>query len=316
MSVLGYHLSSEEHGPRALADAAVRAEETGFGFAQISDHFHPWTNRQGQSPFVWGVLGAIAQATERIDVGTAVTCPTVRIHPAIIAQAAATAAEQFQGRFFLGVGSGERLNEHVLGDPWPPPSIRLEMLEEAIEVIRELWTGKMVTRRGPHYTVENARIFTRPEELPAIVVSAFGEDSIAMAARIADGVMMSSPDREALASYRQGAGAGTSYSMTHVCVAPSRKEALKVAREWWPNSTIPGGAGLELSIPEHFEPIAEAMPDNAFEESFVLGNDPEEHVAEVGKYFGAGFDRVAVHQIGPDQEIFFRFYEDEVLPKL
>ena len=135
---IGYKLSSEEHGPRALVENARKAEESGFSFALISDHFHPWIDEQGESPFVWGVIGAIAEATEHLELGTGVTCPTIRIHPAIIAQAAATSAALMPGRFFLGVGSGENLNEHILGDRWPEASVRIEMMAEAIEVIRLL----------------------------------------------------------------------------------------------------------------------------------------------------------------------------------
>src|SRR5882757_9220670 len=141
MAEIGYKLSSEEFGPTALVEYAARAEHAGFPFALISDHFHPWIDRQGQSPFVWGVLGAIAQATERIAIGTGVTCPTIRIHPAVIAQAAATAASLMPGRFFLGLGSGENLNEHILGTGWPALDVRTEMLEEAVDLIRELWRG-------------------------------------------------------------------------------------------------------------------------------------------------------------------------------
>src|SRR5881227_3193228 len=171
---IGYALSSEEHGPRELVAQARRAEEVDFAFALISDHFHPWTDRQGQSAFVWSVIGGIAQATSRLRLGTGVTCPTIRIHPAIVAQAAATAAAMMPGRFFLGVGSGENLNEHILGDRWPFPDERIEMLEEAIEVIRQLWEGGYQTHRGRHYRVEKARIYTLPEELPPIAVAAAG----------------------------------------------------------------------------------------------------------------------------------------------
>src|SRR3954465_13378228 len=160
MAELGYALSSEEHRPNDLVRAAQRAEEVGFTFALISDHFHPWVDAQGQSPFVWSVLGGIAHATQRLRVGTGVPCPLVRVHPAIIAQATATVAAMMPGRFFLGVGSGENLNEHILGDRWPLPDERLEMLEEAVEVIRLLWQGGEQTHRGRHYTVDHARVYT------------------------------------------------------------------------------------------------------------------------------------------------------------
>src|SRR3954464_4966835 len=164
MVQIGYALSSEEHQPADLVRHARLAEELGFPFALISDHYHPWIDRQGHAPFVWGVIGAIAQATQRLRLGTAVTCPTMRLHPAIIAQAAATVALLMPGRFFLGVGTGENLNEHVLGLRWPNPEERLEMLEEAVELIRELWQGELTTRRGKHYTVSQARLYSVPDE--------------------------------------------------------------------------------------------------------------------------------------------------------
>jgi coenzyme F420-dependent glucose-6-phosphate dehydrogenase len=144
----GYNLSSEEHSPNDLVKNAQRAEEVGFEFALISDHYHPWLERQGHSPFVWSVIGGIAHTTQRLRLGTGVTCPIMRIHPAIIAQAAATAAAMMPGRFFFGIGSGENLNEHIFGDPWPPAPVRLEMLEEAVEIIRELWTGEEISHYG------------------------------------------------------------------------------------------------------------------------------------------------------------------------
>src|SRR5690349_22926050 len=174
MLEIGYSLSSEEHRPNDLVRAARRAEEVGFTFALISDHFHPWIDKQGQSPFVWSVLGGIAQATERLRLGTGVTCPILRYHPAILAQAAATVAAMMPGRFFLGVGTGENLNEHVLGQHWPPYTVPLEMLEEAIGVLRLLWQGGVQSHRGRYYTVENARIYTLPEQPVPIYVAGTG----------------------------------------------------------------------------------------------------------------------------------------------
>ena len=189
MTEIGYALSSEEHTPGDLVKNARRAEEAGFTFALISDHFHPWIDHQGHSPFVWGVIGGISQATQKLRLGTGVTCPTVRIHPAILSQAAATAAAMMPGRFFFGVGSGENLNEHILGDHWPPADIRLDMLEEAIEIIRRLWQGDQVSYWGNYYVVENARIYTLPEELPPIMVAAVGANAIELAGRLGDGLI-------------------------------------------------------------------------------------------------------------------------------
>src|SRR5438132_883415 len=194
MVELGYALSSEEHPPRDLVHFAKRAEEAGFSFALISDHYHPWTTKQGQSPFVWSVIGGIAAVTETLRLGSGVTCPTMRIHPAIIAQAAATAAAMMPGRFFLGVGSGENLNEHILGDVWPPPDVRLERLAEAIGVIRKLWRAGVQNHRGRYYTVVNAQLFSLPEELPPIYVAASGAKALRMAAQIGDGLIGLAPE--------------------------------------------------------------------------------------------------------------------------
>ena len=172
MITLGYALSSEEHNPNRLIANAQMAEQVGFKFLLISDHFHPWVPRQGNSPFVWSVLGGIAQATTRVSVGTGVTCPIIRFHPVLTAQAAATVADMMPGRFFLGLGTGENLNEHVLDDPWPDIDTRQEMLAEAIEIIRELWKGEEYSHRGTYYSVRDARIYPLPEHLPPIYVAA------------------------------------------------------------------------------------------------------------------------------------------------
>ena len=166
MVEIGYKLSSEDTHPINLVNYAKMAEDAGFSFAMISDHYHPWVNKQNESPFVWSTLGGISQTTNNLNIGTAVTCPTIRVHPAIIAQAAATTASMMEGRFILGVGSGENLNEHILGDHWPPAPIRIEMLEEAIYIIRMLWQGDMHNFKGKYYTIQNTQIYTLPSNFP------------------------------------------------------------------------------------------------------------------------------------------------------
>src|SRR5689334_4642254 len=190
---IGYSLSSEEFPPNDLVRYARAAEEAGFSFALISDHFHPWTSTQGQSPFVWSVIGAISQATRRLGLGTGVTCPIMRIHPAILAQAAATCAAMMPGRFFLGVGTGENLNEHILGEHWPTIDTRQDMLVEAIEVMRLLWRGRNENHRGRYYTVENAHLYSRPEKRPDVMIAAVGKRSAELAGRIADGLISTVP---------------------------------------------------------------------------------------------------------------------------
>src|SRR2546423_13870244 len=178
---IGYFLSCEEFGPADLLGQARRAQDAGFEALGISDHFHPWMEAQGESPFVWSTIGALSQVC-RLPVTTALTCPTVRLHPAIVAQAAATSAVLHQGRFVLGVGTGEALNEHIYGDPWPTADVRLEMLEEAVEVMRTLWAGGFVDHRGAYYTLDNARLYTLPDEPPKVFVSGLGPKSIDLAA--------------------------------------------------------------------------------------------------------------------------------------
>jgi G6PDH family F420-dependent oxidoreductase len=315
MIEIGYKLSSEEFPPRDLVRQAARAEEVGFAFAAISDHFHPWVDRQGQSPFAWGVLGAVAEATERLVVGTAVTCPTIRLHPAIVAHAAATAAAMLAGRFFLGLGTGENLNEHVLGDKWPPVRVRQEMLEEAVGVIRLLWRGGLQSHRGPHYTVENARLYTLPAAPPPIVVAASGPESAELAGRIGDGFMTTEPDPELLRRFRgQGGDGRPSYVELTVCWAEREEEARRTAHEVWPVAGLGGPLMAELAHPAHFEAATATVDEARVAESVVCGPDPARHVAAIRKAEQAGYDHVFVHQIGPDQEGFFRFYEREVLP--
>lgn len=313
MPRLGYALSSEEHAPADLVRHARMAEEGGFTFALISDHFHPWIDRQGQSPFVWSVLGAIAEATERLEVGTGVTCPTMRIHPAIVAQAAATTAALMPGRFFLGVGTGENLNEHVLGQRWPEWDVRIEMLEEAVDLIRRLWEGDNVSHHGRHYTVENARIYSLPETLPPIHVAAAGDKAAAFAGRSGDGLITTSTDDVILAAYREAGGSGPRFGQVTVCWAPSAAKARRTALEWWPNVAIRGEASRELPLPAHFEQLARGVTEDDVAAVVPCGPDPEPILEQVRAYIDAGVDNVYLHQIGPDQSGFLEFASRELL---
>jgi G6PDH family F420-dependent oxidoreductase len=321
MATIGYFLSSEEHPGTELVRAARLAEDAGFSAAWISDHFHPWLDEQGHSPFVWSVLGAIAAATDRLRVATAVTAPTVRIHPAVIAQAAATTAELFgtvdgASRFDLGVGTGEALNEHILGDHWPRPEVRLAMLEEAVAIIRALWTGETLDHDGEHYVVENARIYTLPPATPDILVSGFGPKAIETAAKIGDGFVTTSPSAEDIVAYREHGGTGRTQGGVKVCWHEDRQQAVKIAHKTWRNSFVPGQLAQDLPTPTHFEQASELVTEEMVAEKVACGPDPEEHVAVVRTYVDAGFDEVYVAQMGPDQEGMIRFYEKEVLPRL
>jgi coenzyme F420-dependent glucose-6-phosphate dehydrogenase len=315
---IGYSLSSEEHAPNDLVRYARRAEDAGFTFALISDHYHPWIERQGQSSFVWSVLGAISQATERLSVGTGVTCPILRTHPAIIAQAAATAAVMLRGRFFLGLGTGENLNEHILGIHWPPIQVRQEMLEEAVKVLRLLWRGGSKSHRGRYYTVENAQIFTLPDRPPAIMIAAAGSKSAELAGAIGDGLISTMPQDQIVKKFRASDGGAERpcYGQMAACWAETEEKARKVAHEWWPVTAIPGKLMTELATPAEFEAVAELISEEAVAAKIACGPDPEKHLEKIRSFGAAGYDHVYVHQVGPDQEGFFRFYEREVLPKL
>jgi G6PDH family F420-dependent oxidoreductase len=314
---IGYHLSSEEIPPEQMAGLARRAERAGFDFITVSDHYHPWTHRQGQSGFVWTVLGAIAAATERIEVGTAVTCPTVRVHPAIIAQAAATTAVMMPGRFFLGVGTGEALNEHILGDRWPSSGVRREMLEEAVQVIRLLWQGGSQSHFGRHYTVEQATIFSLPHSPPPIVVSGFGPHSIDLAGRMGDGYFSASPDAESVELYRSAGGAGKPcYGKLDVSVAASAAEARRIAFETWPTSALTGELAQILPLPAHFEAAVASVDEDEVAAKIVCDQDADTHLERLREYDDAGYDRVTVQQVGLDQDRFFDFYETRVLSQL
>jgi len=314
---LGYALSSEEHSPSDLVRHARAAEDAGFGFGLISDHIHPWVDAQGHSAFVWSVIGGIAQATERFRIGTGVTCPLIRIHPAIVAHAAATCACLMPGRFFLGIGTGENLNEHVLGAKWPAPDERLEMLEEAVEVMRLLWQGDYQTHRGKHYTVENLRVFDLPKEPIELAVAAMQPQAAELAGRIGDSLINVAPKREIVQAFEEGGGKGKpKYGQVTVCYAESKENARKTAFQIWPNALVEGSASQELPLPSDFEELTKDRQADELDEKLVLGNDVDEYVEEIEEYDKAGYTHVYVHQIGPDQEPFLEFARKELLPRL
>lgn len=313
----GYALSSEEHLPRDLVRYARMAEDTGFSFALISDHFHPWIDAQGNSPFVWSVLGGIAMQTERLQVGTGVTCPMIRIHPAIIAQAAATVAAMMPGRFFLGVGSGENLNEHILGDHWPPYELRSDMFEEAIHVMRMLWEGGNKSFYGDFYTVENARLYTLPDQPIPIMVAAAGQQAADLAGRLGDGLISTAPDKKVVETFEQAKDTNRpKYGQLTVCYAESEAEARQTAYKIWPNAGLSGELTQELPTPTHFEQACKLVTEDQVAKMVVCGNNPQRHIEEIQKYIDAGFDHIYIHQIGPDQEGFFHFYGEQILPQL
>ncbi|MFP5343624.1 MAG: TIGR03557 family F420-dependent LLM class oxidoreductase [Candidatus Limnocylindria bacterium] len=316
MTEFGYALSSEEHGPSELVANAVAAEEAGFTFALISDHIHPWIERHPHSPFVWSVLGGIAHATERLTVGTGVTCPTMRTHPAIIAHAAATVGAMMPGRFFLGLGTGENLNEHILGQAWPEWDVRAEMLEEAVEVIRALWSGEITSHRGRHYTVQNARIHTLPERLPPIHLAAGGPRMAALAGRIGDGLIATGPDPDLLSTFRDAGGDGPRFGQVTMCWDESEAEARRTAHAWWPTAALKGEVTQELPNPAQFTDLVSMVTEDMVAEAISCGPDPAVHLERIQAYIDAGFDHVYLHQVGPDQRGFLDFAAAELLPSL
>ena len=314
---IGYWLSSEEHVPNDLVKFARQAEKLEFTFIQISDHFHPWIDRQGHSPFIWSVLGGIAQATERIKIQTAVTCPILRIHPIIMAQAAATVAAMMPGRFLFGVGTGENLNEHILGTHWPPIETRQAMLEEAIELMRLFWQGRQESFAGQYYQVENARLYTLPDEMPPICIAAAGEKSAALAGRIGDALITTSPDTDVVSAFQEAGGKDKPrFGKVTVCWAENEAEARRTAHEIWPIAALPGPLSTELALPGYFEQAAKKVTEDEIAEQVICGSDPERYIAALQEYAQAGFDHVSLHQVGPDQAGFFAFFQKELQPRL
>ena len=314
MTRYGYFLSCEEYRPADLITQAKMAEQAGFDALWISDHYHPWLDEQGQSGFVWSLIGALSQASS-LPVTTAVTCPLQRQHPAVVAQAAATSALLTGNRFNLGVGTGEALNEHVLGDRWPSAEERLEMLEEAVQVIRDLLTGKLITHAGRHFTVDTARLYSVPDQPPPIYLSGFGDKAVRLAARIADGYMTVQPNADFVRLYREaGGGDRPVQGGLKVCWGPDEGHARKTMHRLWPTDAIPGEAAQLLPLPRHFGQVAELVSEEMI--SAPCGPDPGVHASAVRAYVDAGFDEVYIGQVGGEVEGFFEFYAGQVLPRL
>ena len=316
MATFGYFLSCEEFQPDELLSQARLAEQAGFDRLAISDHFHPWTGAQGSSPFVWSMIGALSQAAP-LPITTLVTCPTVRVHPAVIAQAAATSAVLTDGGFRLGVGTGEALNEHILGTVWPALDVRAEMLEEAVMLIRRLFSGSVVDHQGRHYTVSNARLYTVPDEPPPIYVSAFGPEAAALAGRIGDGLVTMKPDRELIAAFRDAGGAGKPVvGGLKVCFDHDRDRAVRTAHALWASESLPGELNQVLPTTEHFEQASSLVTEEMVSSKTPCGDNAEEYAEAIGKYVDAGFTEIYVGNIGSRYAEFFDFYRDEVLPRL
>ncbi|CAL9353631.1 F420-dependent glucose-6-phosphate dehydrogenase [Streptomyces sp. enrichment culture] len=309
---IGYKLAAEAFGPAELVRQAVRAEQAGFDFVEISDHYHPWLDNQGHSPFAWTVLGTIAAKTERIGLATGVTCPTVRYHPAVIAQAAATLALLSEGRFVLGVGSGERLNEHVVGRGFPAVAARHEMLREALEIIRLLWSGGYRSYEGKHLSLEDARVFDLPEELPVIAVAASGRPSARIAAELGDGLFATEAKPEILRHYHDAGGSGPAYAEVPVAWAPDEHTAARAVLETTRWAVTGWKVMSELPNPVNFEAATTTVREEDILENFACGPDPARFTEMAQQYVDAGFDRLVLMNAGPDPDGFLDFYAGEL----
>lgn len=309
---IGFKLVAEGYGPKELVRQAVLAEQAGFDFVEISDHFHPWLHSQGHSPFAWSVLAAAAVKTTKIGLATGVTCPSIRYHPAVIAQAAATTALLSDGRFTLGLGSGERLNEHVVGGGWPGVSVRQEKLRESIDVIRLLWSGGYHSYEGKYLSLDTARVFDLPEVPPDIVLAAGGPKAAALAAELADGLFGTEPKRELVDSYAAAGGGGPKYTEAPLAWAPDEDSAAASAHKIFRFGLTGWRLMAELPNPAHFEAATGWVKPEHLKEAVACGPDADKHVQAVRKFVDAGYDHVALLNAGPDVDGFFDFYANEL----
>ena len=317
MTRFGYKLMTEEHGPKALVENAQRAEAAGFDFVAISDHFHPWLESQGHSPFAWSVLGAIAATTSKVGIATGLTCPIIRYHPAIIAQAAATIAVMSDNRFTLAVGAGERLNEHVTGARWPSVPERHAMPGEAIDICRMLWDGGVHTWQGEHFQIDHARLYDAPAKPIPIIVGVSGEKSITLAAEKGDGVMATEPEAKLVETYRSKATkAGPRYTECLVGYASTVDAALQLVHERFRFGMFGWSVLSELPNVEGFEAASQFVTPEHLKDLGGLGPDPEKHLAAIRKYVDAGYDHIALLASGDDQAGFIDFFEKELKPRL
>jgi G6PDH family F420-dependent oxidoreductase len=303
MVQIGYTMMTEQAGPRDLVDHVVRAEETGFDFSVISDHYFPWLRSQGHSPYAWSVLGAAAQATSRIPLMTYVTCPILRYHPAIVAQQAATVQLLSQGRFRLGLGAGENLNEHVVGGGWPPVDVRHEMLEEAVGIIRALFEGGHVTHHGPHYDVDSARLWDLPDQPPPIGIAVSGDQSCELAGHLADLLIATEPEPGLLEAFDLHGGSGKPrVGQLPVCYDPDRDTAVKRAHSQFRWFGLGWKVNAELPHPDSFESATRFVDEDDVAASIPCGDDPDAFVEAVRPYVEAGFGEIALVQIGGDAQ--------------
>jgi G6PDH family F420-dependent oxidoreductase len=316
MLKLGYKLMSEEHGPADLVRNAKRAEQAGFEFAAISDHFSPWLDEQGHAPLAWPVLGAIANATQRLGLMTAVTCPTTRYHPAIVAQGAATLGLLSNNRFTLGLGAGERLNEHVVGAGWPGRGERQERLSEAIDIIQGLLAGTLTNYRGNYFRLDHAHLFDRPEPKPPIAVAAGGVAAARLAGRNGNALIATEPRSELIEAFLSSGGSGPRYAEVALCYAKSEEDARKTAHHYFRWSVAGWPVMAELPDTEGFAAASKHVSPEAVAKLVSCGPSLEHHLHSIDRYVQAGFDHIILVQVGPEQDTFIDFFERHLAPAL
>ncbi|WP_329558078.1 TIGR03557 family F420-dependent LLM class oxidoreductase [Streptomyces uncialis] len=309
---IGYKLMAESFGPAELVRQAVRAESAGFDFVEISDHYHPWLEEQGHSPFAWTVLGAIAERTGRIGLATGVTCPTVRYHPAVIAQAAATLALLSDGRFTLGLGSGERLNEHVTEGFPESVRVRHDLLGEAVAIIRLLWTGGYHSYEGKHLRLRDARVFDLPGTPPPIALAAGGPRAAALAAELGDALFATEDDPELVRVYRDTGGTGPCYAEVPLAWAADPSAAAHAAHRSFRWSVHGWKVLTELPGPAAFDAACTTVGEDDMLQAFACGPDVGVHLERAQRYVDAGFDTLALLNAGPDPDGFLDFYQREL----
>ncbi|MEU4605651.1 TIGR03557 family F420-dependent LLM class oxidoreductase [Kribbella sp. NPDC023972] len=313
---VGLKLIAEAYAPTEIVAQAVRAEEAGFDFVEVSDHFHPWVSEHEHSGFAFSMLAAIAARTSAIGLATGVTCPFIRYHPAIVAQAAATTALLSGGRFTLGVGSGERLNEHVVGAGWPAVATRHEMLREALEIIRLLWSGGYHSYDGKHLRLEDARVFDLPDDLPEIAVAAGGPEAAQLAAELGDALFVTEPSADLIEAYEDAGGSGARYAEVPLAWAPSVDEGAESARRLFRFGVTGWKVQAELPNPVNFDAATQLVTADHLKEQFGCGPDVGRHVEVARQYAEAGYDHLALINAGPDMDGFFDFFTKELAPAL
>jgi G6PDH family F420-dependent oxidoreductase len=315
----------EQFPPTEMVELCAAAEEAGFRGTMAADHFQPWVPAQGQAAFVWSVLAAIGARTEG-DLGPGVTCPSFRFHPAVVAQAAATTESMYPGRTWLGLGSGEALNEHVVGGYWPEAPTRLARMWEAIDIIQKLFTGKDVKHAGEHFTLETTRLWTLPESPPSVLVATAGPITARRTGRTADGIITpgAAPAKleNLLQKFSQGArdagkdpDAMPKVLQLHLSWAPSDEEALTNALTEWPN----GGMKFpkqDIRSPFDFEQMAALVRPEDFEGRMLISCEPDRHRQEIQRHLDLGFDRIYLHNVGRNQREWIDVFAKDVLPHL